>query len=61
VSFKVEVLADDSGEYAGNGLRFATKTEAEDYAKDLAWRWLAVKEWRVVESSDPVTEKGGQP
>jgi hypothetical protein len=55
MSYKVEVIADDSG-WAGNGLRFATKVEAERYAKDLQWRWLAVREWRVVESDEPVNE-----
>ena len=53
-SFKAEVIADSSGTWAGNGLRFATRAEAEVYAKDLYSRWTAVKEWRVVESTDPV-------
>ena len=54
VSFKAEVIADSSGTWAGNALRFATRAEAEVYAKDLYSRWTAVKEWRVVESTDPV-------
>ena len=53
-SYAVEVLADNSGIWAGNGLRFANRNSAESYAKDLMWRWTAVKEWRVVDSSDPV-------
>lgn len=53
VSWKVEVQADSTGTWAGNGLRFATQAEAEKYGADLAWRWTAVREWRTVESSDP--------
>jgi hypothetical protein len=53
-SLKVEVIADRSGEWVGNGLRFATQAEAEEYAKDLYSRWTAVKEWRVLPSNDPV-------
>jgi hypothetical protein len=48
VNYKVEVIADNSGQWCGNGLKFATEAEAEDYAKDLAWRWALVREWRVV-------------
>jgi len=49
--FKVEVLADSSGEWAGNGLKFDTKKEAEEYAIDLMSRWILVREWRVVEAN----------
>lgn len=45
--WKAEVLADDSGNYATNGLCFRTKQEAEAYAADLASRWTLVREWRV--------------
>lgn len=51
-SWKAEVIADDSGKWCGNGLRFATKVEAEGYADDLAGRWTAVRQKRVVESPD---------
>lgn len=54
MSWKPEVIADNSGEWVGNALRFATKEEAEANARDLAWRWLAVRDHRVVESDDPV-------
>lgn len=57
MSFKVEVISDDTGKYLANELRFETRTQAEDYAMDLSWRWTAVREWRVAESDDPVTEK----
>lgn len=53
-SWAPEVIADRSGTWAGNALRFATRKEAEEYAKDLYSRWTLVSEWRVVESSDPV-------
>jgi|TARA_Y100000310_G_scaffold80589_2_gene77269 hypothetical protein len=47
--FKIEVQADASGTWAGNALRFDTRAEAEDWARNLASRWTAVREWRVVE------------
>ncbi len=46
--FKVEVIADSSGTWAGNGLRFDTESDAEVYAKDLMSRWTLVREWRVI-------------
>lgn len=49
--FKVEVIADNSGNWVGNGLQFPSHEEAESYAKNLAWRWTAVREWRVVEAA----------
>ena len=56
MSWKAEVIADNSGTWAGNGLRFASKEEAERYVSDLAWRWTDVRETRVVECEDPVNE-----
>lgn len=55
MSYAGEVIADNSGTWAGNALRFATREEAEQYVGDLANRWLAVRETRVVETADPVT------
>jgi hypothetical protein len=54
MSFKPEVIADPSGKWAGNALRFATREEAEANVQDLMMRWFAVQETRVVESDDPV-------
>lgn len=54
VSYAPEVIADDSGKWVGNALRFATKDEAEKNVQDLMYRWFLVRETRVVESSDPV-------
>ena len=57
VSFKAEVTtAGDYGQYSSNALRFATREEAESYAYELSIRWTAVRDWRVIESTDPVTE-----
>lgn len=57
MSFAGEVIADNSGTWAGNSLRFATREEAAQYVGDLANRWLAVRETRVVETADPVTDQ----
>jgi hypothetical protein len=54
MSFKPEVIADNSGKFYGNALRFATREEAEANVADLAMRWFLVRETRVVESDDPV-------
>lgn len=53
-SLKVEVIADNSGTWSSNRLRWPLdkRTEAEEYAIDLMWRWTAVREWRVVESDE---------
>ena len=54
MSWKPEVIADNSGKWAGNKLRFATELEARAYARDLMMRWTLVREYRVVETDDPV-------
>jgi hypothetical protein len=54
MSYKPEVIADSSGHWAGNALRFATREEAEQNVRDLMFRWTSVRETRVVESDDPV-------
>jgi hypothetical protein len=54
MSFAPEVIADSSGKFCGNSLRFATREEVEQNVRDLEFRWMAVRETRVVESSDPV-------
>lgn len=51
-SWAPEVIADGSGTWCGNNLRFATKEEAEANVRDLSWRWMLVRETRVVESTD---------
>jgi hypothetical protein len=47
--YKVEVIADRSGKWCGNGLTFETQEQARAYAVDLMWRWTAVTDWRVVD------------
>ena len=54
ISYAAEVIADNSGRFVGNGLRFATRRAAEEYAEDLMSRWTLVRSWRVVPSTDPV-------
>jgi hypothetical protein len=56
-SWKTEVIADSSGKWAGNGLRFETRDEAQAYVSDLMDRWSSVRGWRTVESQDPVTHR----
>ena len=46
--YRVEVIADNSGKWVGNYRFFETVEEAEVYARDLAWRWTLVRQWRVV-------------
>jgi hypothetical protein len=53
-SYAPQVIADSSGKWAGNALRFATREEAEDNVRDLMNRWFLVTDTRVVESDDPV-------
>lgn len=43
----VEVIADSTGTWVGNALRFATVEEAKAYGADLFSRWMAVRSWRV--------------
>jgi hypothetical protein len=54
MSFKPEVIADSSGIWCGNALRFAAREEAEANVRDLMTRWFAVRDTRVVESDAPV-------
>ena len=53
-SYAPEVIADGSGKWCGNALRFATREEAELNVIELSYRWFAVSKTRVVESDDPV-------
>jgi hypothetical protein len=54
MSWKPEVIADNSGQWCGNALRFATREEAEANVLNLAMRWTLVRDTRVVESDEPV-------
>ncbi len=55
MSWKPEVIADSSGKWCGNALRFATEQEAKDNVRALEWKWTSVRDTRVVECDDPVT------
>jgi hypothetical protein len=57
MSFKAEVIADSSGKWSGNTLRFATDEEAKIYVDDLMMRWTAVLDTRVIEVDEPVTAR----
>jgi hypothetical protein len=54
MSWAPEVIADSSGKWTGNLLRFATEREARMWVDDLSMRWISVQETRVVQSEDPV-------
>ena len=56
MSWKPEVIADNSGKWCGNGLAFATKDEAERWARDLSMRWTLVRDYRAVESDEEVNQ-----
>jgi hypothetical protein len=55
IEFKVYVLADQSGKYATNALKFNSIEEAVEYAKDLYSRWTLVTDWAII----PTTECDG--
>lgn len=54
MSFAPMVRTTDNGPFAGNGLRFETREEAQAWLDDLVMRWFAVTDTRVDESTDPV-------
>lgn len=53
MSWRPEVIADSSGKWAPNGMRFPTEAEAKGYAANLRARWVLVTDTRVVECDDP--------
>lgn len=57
-SWKAEVIADSSGKWCSNMLRFPSREQAENYVADLMMRWTSVRDTRVVECDDPVTQLG---
>jgi hypothetical protein len=56
MAWKVEVIADNSGKWCSNLLRFETEAEAKVYAFELMMRWTLVRDTRVVKTDEPVTE-----
>ena len=51
-SYAPEVIADASGKWCGNALRFPTFEEADGNVRDLYARWTLVRDFRVVPSTD---------
>jgi hypothetical protein len=51
-SWQVWVFTGTDANPSSNGLRFATREDAESYALNLAMRWTAVRDWEVRESAD---------
>ena len=49
-SWRPEVFAD--GTWTPNGLRFATESEAKEWARDLMMRWTHPSDFRAVPSED---------
>jgi hypothetical protein len=58
MTWKVELIVDDSDEWEGDSLRFETELEALAYARDLELRWAAVRDKRIVRSEDPAGDAG---
>jgi hypothetical protein len=54
MNWKVWVRTTGEDSWATNSMVYATREEAEEAAKDLYCRWMAVKEWSVRASNDPV-------
>lgn len=54
MSWKPEFQTDRTGTWYANGVAFATKEEAEGNAVEKALAWTLVRDFRVVESDDPV-------
>lgn len=52
MSYKPEVLVE--GKWSTNSLVFATRDEAELYARDLYMRWMVPTDSRAIESNEPV-------
>ena len=54
-NFKIEVIADRSGNWAGNAMVYDTFEKAKSAARDLASRWMLVTKARVVEFDESET------
>ena len=56
MSWKVEFVTDDSGEWIGDPRRFKTEQEALAYARDLEFRCSAVRDKRLLRCEDSITQ-----
>jgi len=57
MSWKPEVVADSSGKWTSNQLRFETSDEAFQWVQTLKLRWSLVTNTRVTPSDDPVNAR----
>lgn len=57
MSYKMEVRTDSTDTFTGNAIAYATEQEALDAGEELMGRWLLVREFRAVESDEPVNYK----
>lgn len=57
MSWGIELMVDDSGEWEGDPTRFETKQEALAYARDLELRWAAVRDKRIIECNTPADSR----
>lgn len=55
MSFKPQVATGSDPTFYGNALAFATHAEALQYAADLFNRWTISRDYRAIESTEPVT------
>jgi len=56
MSWKVEFVMDDSGEWIGDPLRFNTEQEALAYARDLEFRCSAVRDKRLLRCEESINQ-----
>lgn len=54
MSWKPEIQTNGDDKWYDNATRFATKEEAEAAARDIYCRWTMARNYRAVESTDPV-------
>lgn len=54
MSWKPEIKVASDEKWYSNQLVFASKEEAEEYARNLYYRWTATVAWRAVQSEDTV-------
>lgn len=54
-SWRPMIRATGESRFAGNGLRFATESEALEAANDTFMRWFAAEEFKAEESPDAPT------
>jgi hypothetical protein len=58
--YKVEVIADNSGKWCSNALRFDDVDSALVYGQDLAWRWTLVRKFRVFDTETDAPVEGAE-